>query len=255
MRLARSLLLCAALLSAAASAAELKVFMAEALSAAIDPITRDFEQATGHKVTLVYATAGVLRERVRAGEAVDVVLLPRSAFDPLMAEQKFMAGTRTPVAQSMISIAVRRGFAKPDVSSVDALKASLLAARAIAHSDPAGGGAIGVHAAKVIEQLGIAEQMRPKTRTTPGGGFHELLVKGEVDLAFVQPVTAARYPELEIAGPLPAQLQDLDNFVYVAAVAANTREPAAARAYIQHLASPAAAGVIKSKGIEPLGQR
>lgn len=254
MRHARFLLLCA-LLSTGVCAAELKVFTAEALSAAIDPITQDFEKATGHKVTVVYATAGVLRDRVRAGEAVDVVVLPRSAFDPLMAERKIAADTQTPIAQSLIAIAVRRGFPKPDVSTPEALKASLLASRAIAHSDPQGGGAIGVHAAKVIEQLGITEQMRPKTRTTPGGGFHELLIKGDVDLAFVQPITAARYPELEVAGPLPAELQDLNNFVYVAAVGAASGEPAVARAFIQHLASPTAAAVIKSKGIEPLNKR
>lgn len=255
MRNVRSLLLCAVLLPMGALAADLRVFIAEALSAATDPITQQFEKATGHRVILVYATAGVLRDRALAGEAVDVILLPRSAFDVLMAAQKFAAGAPVPIAQSLISIAVRRGFPKPDVSTAEALKASLLAARAIGHSDPAGGGAIGIHAAKVIERLGITEQVRPRTRTTPGGGFHDLLIKGDVDLAFVQPITAARYPELEVAGPLPAELQDLHNFVYVAAIAATAREPAAARAFIEHLASPAAAAVIESKGIAPLNQR
>lgn len=241
----------ALLLGGPAAAAEVKAFIAEAFRGAMDVIATDYEKASGNKLTVVYGTAGALRDRIRAGEPVDVALLPRSSFDPLLADRKLVGGTEAPISQALIALAVRAGSPKPDISTPDALRSSLLAARAIGHSDPAFGGAIGQHAVKVIEQLGITQEMRPKTKMTRGGEFHELLATGEVDLVFGQPMTVMRDARLELVGPLPAQLQDVHNFLYLAAVTSNAADPAAARSLVQYLASPAAARVIKAKGMEP----
>ena len=234
-----------------AAAAEVRAFIAEAFRGAMDVIAVDYEKASGNKLTVVYATAGVFRDRIRAGEPVDVVLLPRSVFDPLMSERKLVAGSEAPIAQSLIVLAMRAGSSKPDISTAEGVRATLLATRAIGHSDPAQGGAIGQHAVKVIEQLGITQQVRPKTKMTRGGEFHELLATGEVDLVFAQPMTVMRDARLEIVGPLPQNLQDAHTFLYVAALASQATDPAAGRGLVQYLASPAAARVIKSKGMEP----
>lgn len=208
----------ALLLCSPAAAAEVRAFIAEAFRSAMDVIAADYEKASGIRLTMVYATAGVLRDGIRAGEPVDVALLPRSSFDPLLAERKVVAGTEAPIGQAVISLAVRAGSPKPDISTPGAVRSALLAARAIGHSDPALGGAIGQHAVKVIEQLGITQQVRPKTKMTRGGEFHELLAIGEVDIVFAQPMTVMRDARLELVGPLTAELQDAHTFLYIAAV-------------------------------------
>lgn len=237
------------------AAADVKAFIAEVFRGPMDLIAADYEKASGNKLSVVYATAGVLRDRIRAGEPVDVTLIPRAAFDQLLAERRLLAGSEIPIGQSLISLAVRAGSAKPDISTPDAVRSTLLAARAIGYSDPAFGGAIGQHAVKVIEQLGITQELRPKTRMTRGGEFHELLATGEVDIVFGQPITVMRDPRLELVGPLPPQLQDARNFVYIAAVTSQTADAGAARSLVQYLASPTAARVIRMAGMEPLPTR
>jgi molybdate transport system substrate-binding protein len=147
-----------------AHAAEITVLSAVAMKPALDDLGREFERRTGQKVTLAYATAGIVRDRVRDGEAVDVA---RSAFDPLLAQEKIVPGSGVRVAQSMLAMAVCAGAPKPDISSVDALKRSLLAAKSIVYPDPAKGGATVIYAARVIGRLGITDEMKPKTRLVP----------------------------------------------------------------------------------------
>jgi molybdate transport system substrate-binding protein len=233
------------------AAAEIKVLSAEAMKPALDEIVRDFERTSEHKVSVAYATAGVTRDRIRGGELADVAIMPRSAFDPLMAEGKIAAGSATQVAQSLLGIAVPAGRPKPDISTVDALKRTLLAAKSIGYSDPTKGGAIGLQAARVIERLGLTEQLKAKTTLTPAGEFREILAKGQVELAIVMPIVVANDPRIEVVGPLPAELQNKPDLAFLAGVGANAKEPVAAKAFIQHLLSPAAARVIKTKGMEP----
>jgi molybdate transport system substrate-binding protein len=232
-------------------AAELKVLSAVAMKPALDDLAREFERTSGHKVTLVYATAGIIRDRIRGGETADVAIMPRSAFDPLVTEGKIAASSATRVAQSLVAVAVRAGAPKPDISSVEALKRSLLAAKSIVYPDPTKGGATGIHAARVIERLGIAEQMKSKTTLTPAGEYAEVVAKGEAEIAIVQPIVVMNYPGVDLVGPLPAELQNTTDFVFLAGIGANAREPDGGKALIQYLLSPAAAGVIKAKGMEP----
>ena len=140
---------------AAGAAAEIKVLSAVAMQAALDDIARAFERTTTHKVTISYATAGVLDNRIQSGELADVTILPKPVFEALVAGGKIVAGSVAIFAQSTVGVSVRVGAPKPDISSVDALKRSLLAAKSIVYADPAQGAASGIYFLLVLERLGI----------------------------------------------------------------------------------------------------
>ena len=231
--------------------AEIKVLCAEAMKPVFEDLVRDFERASDNKVTAAYATAGVIANRIRGGELTDGVIMPRSVFSPLVNEGKIVSGSATRVAQSLLAVAVPAGAPKPDISTVEAFKRTLLAAKSITYPDPTKGGAIGIQAARVIDRLGLTEQLKSKTTLTLAGEFREILAKGQAELAIVPPVAVVNYPGIDLVGPLPAELQNTTDFDFMAGIDANAKESAAAKALIQYLLSPAAARVIKAKGMEP----
>ena len=155
-----------------ASAAEIKVLSASALHPVVDALLPDFEKASGHKVAVDYDTAGAVAERVQKGEAVDLVLSAVPRIDQLQAQGKIVAGERTIIAKVGVGAFVRKGAAKPDISSADAFKRAMLAAKSIAYPDPAGGGASGIYVARLLERLGIAAEMKPTTRLATLGTLY-----------------------------------------------------------------------------------
>jgi molybdate transport system substrate-binding protein len=167
-----------------------------------------------------------------------------------LVNEKRIAGDAMKMARSPLAIAVRAGAAKPDVSTVEALKRTLLAAKAITYPDPTKGGQIGVQAGRLVERLGLTDQLKSKTILTVAGEFREVLAKGDADIAIVFPTVIANNKALALAGVLPAELQpaDLD---FMIGIDAQAKEPAAAKALIQYLLSPAAAAMLKAKGLEP----
>ena len=198
-----------------------------------------------------YATAGIIRDRIRDGEAADIGIMPKSAFDPLVASGKIATSSATVIARSLIAVAVPSGSAKPDISSAEAVKRSLLAAKSIVYPDPTKGGATGIHAARVIERLGITAEMKPKTTLVPGSEYRDVLAKREAEIGIVQPMVVMGAPGVDIVGPLPAELQNTTDFVFYGGITANAKESAAADAFIKFLLAPEAARVIKAKGMEP----
>ena len=234
-----------------ANAAEIKVLSAVAMKPALDDLSREFERKTGHTVTMAYATAGIVRDRIRDGETVDVAIAPRSAFDPLLTQGRIVPGTATVVARSLVAVAVPAGAPKPDISTVEALKRALLAAKSVVYPDPTQGGATGIHAARVIERLGIAAEMKAKTRLVPGSEYADVLAKREAELAIVQPMVVLGVPGVELVGPLPEELQDKTNFVFWAGVGVSAKEAEVASAFIKYLLTPDAVRAIKAKGMEP----
>ncbi|PYM44055.1 MAG: molybdate ABC transporter substrate-binding protein [Candidatus Rokuibacteriota bacterium] len=232
-------------------ASEIKVLSAVAMRAALDELAPEFERQTGQKVAITYATAGVLRDRIQGGEMVDLTILPRPAMDPLVMQGKIAPGTVTIFARSANSVAVRAGAPKPDISTVEAFKRAMLAAKSVAYADPARGGGSGIHFASVLARLGIVEEMKPKTKLTPGDESVQLVAKGEAEIAVVNTPVILREPGVELVGPLPAELQNTTDFVFFAGVGATAKEPEAAKALINYLVAPAAARVIKAKGLEP----
>ena len=150
-----------------ARAAEIKLLCAAALHPAIDALIPDFEKSSGHKVTVTYGKSGAVADRVQKGEAADIVINSVPLIDQLQAQGKVVAGSRVIIAKVGVGAFVRKGAAKPDISSADAFKRSMLAARSIAYPDPASGGASGIYMASLLERLGIAAEMKPKTKLSP----------------------------------------------------------------------------------------
>jgi molybdate transport system substrate-binding protein len=233
----------------AAQAAEVKVLTSVALTSALNQLAPEYERTTGNKLTIGYSLIADIRKRVLAGESADVVILSRPVMDKLQEDGKFAPGPIVNVAGTAVAVAVRAGAPKPDIGSVDALRRTLLAAKSIVYADPAKGGASGVVFAHVIDRLGIAEQLRPKTTLVPGAQSADVVAKGEAEIGVAQTSEIVPVAGAQLVGPLPAELASTT--VFSAAIGAQTHAPEAAKSLIQFLTGPAAAPVFKSQGLEP----
>lgn len=231
-----------------AEAAALKVLSAIGMQVVMEDLGPKFERATGHTLALTFDMTERVVKRVHGGETADVIVLPRQGIDGLVKDGKAAAGTVTAIAQSGIGLAVRQGAPKPDIASPDALKRTLLAAKSITYNNPESGAASGVHFAKVLERLGIADAMQPKT-VFPKAGFGREVLNGDADIAINQIQVLMTVPGLEVVGPLPGDLQN--TIVFAAALMDSTPKRDAAQALIQFLRTPEVAAVIKAKGLEP----
>jgi molybdate transport system substrate-binding protein len=229
--------------------AEIKALMSIGVQSAIEDLAPKFEKVSGHKLLPVFGLAAPLSRRVADGEPADLLIGTREGIDALIKAGKVVQGSNSTLAGSGVGIAVRKGEPKPDISTPDALKRTLLATRAIGYGNPAAGGAGGVHFAKVIERLGIVEQMKPKTKyLMPGSFVGTMLVSGEVDLGVQQIPELIFISGVDLVGPLPGDLQATT--VFAAGVPSSAKEPNAARALITFLGSPEAASVFKAKGFD-----
>lgn len=232
-----------------AHAAEIKVLSTVAMSATLDELKPKFEAATGNKVTIVYSLIADLRKRIQEGETADVMILSRAALDELQGQGKVASGSIANLASSYVAIAVRAGAAKPDIGSVDALKGALLAAKSIVYADPAKGGASGVHFAKVLDRLGIAEQMKSRTILVPGAQAAEVVAKGEAEMGVAQASEIVPIAGAQLVGPLPGDLNNVT--VFAGGIGPASKDPVAAKALMQYVTGPVGAGVLKSKGMDP----
>ena len=206
-RTARYVITAAFLVLAAgtAHADEIKVIVANALKDAYAQLATDFEKATGHKITTTYSGTVASAKRVSSGEAFDIVIIGSDAIDQLMKAGHVAQGSRADIAKSGVGVAVRNGLPKPDVSSADNLKATVLAAQSVAFS----AGPSGEYVERLLKQLGIFDQTAAKTkRPSSGAEVAGLLIKGEVDFGFGQVSEFLNVAGLTDLGPLPAQLQN-----------------------------------------------
>jgi molybdate transport system substrate-binding protein len=235
-----------------AEAAEIKVLSAFGMQSVLEDLGPKFERATGHKLALTFATGGATVKRVQGGDVFDVVITLRQGIDTLVKDGKAPAGNVTILASAGISVAIRKGAPKPDISSPDALKRTLLAAKSIAYVNPASGGASGIHFAKVLDRLGIANEMKSKTvfpnpQTPAEVGV--LVANGEAEIGVHIIQELIPVAGIDIVGPLPGDLQN--TIVFAAAVMASAKDPEAAKALVNSLRTPEAAAAIKAKGMEP----
>jgi len=236
-----------------ASAAEIKALATIALQSVMEDLAPRFEKASGHKVSIAFGLGVPLAKRVQEGEAADLLLGPRGSIDGLIKAGRLEPGSDINLARSSVGVAVRKGAPKSDISTPEALKRALIAAKSISYSNPAFGGASGVHFGKVIERLGIAEEMMAKTKFPPEGGFTaRLLATGEAELAVQQIGELISVPDVELLGPLPRELQSVTTFA--AAIPSAAHQPDAARALIKYLQSPEATAVMKAKGLDPIAE-
>jgi molybdate transport system substrate-binding protein len=237
------------MLSSLVQAAEVKVLASVALTAALNELAPQYERATGNKLSLGYSLVADIRKRVLDGETADVIILSRPVMDELQKQDKLTAGSIADVAGIAVAVTARAGAPKPDISSVDALKRSLLAAKSVVYADPAKGGLSGVYFARVLDRLGIAEQMKPKTVLVPGDQSAELVAKGEAEIGVAQTSEIIPVAGAQLVGPLPGDLNLVT--VFSAGLGAGTKAADAATSYVKFITGPAAATVLKARGMDP----
>jgi molybdate transport system substrate-binding protein len=224
----------------------IKVLASNSIRAVMGELVPQFERASGHRVSLSYDPAKVMLARIERGETADLAITGSAAIDDLVKQGKLLAGSRRALARCRVGIAVLAGQPKPDISSVAAFKRALLGARSVAYTQE---GASGMHFAGLIERLGIAEQVKAKAVRQPGGLIGELVAAGKAEIAIQQIPELMAVPGIELVGPLPAEIQLVT--VSSAGIFAGTQQAEAAQALIEFLAAPAAAKVMKAKGLEP----
>jgi len=237
------LTLAALSVSAVVEAAEIRVLSTVGVQPATPEIIAQFEGATGHRIAVTYGLAAVLKTKFLEGEPADVLILTSPIVDDLVQQGKVAPGSKVDIGRSGVGVGVKAGAPKPDISTPEALKNAVLAAKSIGYSKA---GASGVVFARVLERLGIAEQVKAKYRDT-GTRAGEMLASGEIELGAAQIPELMAVPGVEVVGPLPADLQTIT--IFSVALATEAREADAAKAFIQFLSGPRAAPVYKAKGL------
>jgi molybdate transport system substrate-binding protein len=233
-------------LSSAAKAAELKVLAGGSIAGPLNELKAQFERDTGHKLTVHFDSTPNLIKLATSDAPFDLGVVPIDVFKDAAAKAKFVAEPTIDIARVGYGVAVRAGARKPDISTPEALKETLIKAQSIA-TLPAS--AAGAYVLSVFERLGIGEAMKAKIKTQPTpAAIPQAVAKGEAELGvFLTNVLIA--PGVELAGPFPAQLQQ--ELIFTAAVARASKEADAAKAFISYLTTPAAIAVIKAKGMNP----
>ena len=230
----------------AANAAEVKVMAGAGMSGAFGELVPQFERATGHKIVILYGAGATFKKQIEAGEAFDLVIIDSGEVDDLIKQGKIAGDTRVDIVRAGIGVAVREGAPKPDISSVDAFRNTLLNVKSVTYASTS------THLPKVFDRLGIAEQMKGKTKLNALVRVPQVIAAGEVELAIAGIPTLLSVKGVQVVGLLPAELQSW--FVNTAGVSAAAKQPDAAKALIKHLTAPEAAAVIKANGMEPLGR-
>jgi len=224
--------------------APIKVLSGGAMRTLMIEIVPLFERARGTRVEIEFRLTSVLHKEIEDGAAFDVALLPRPEIDELAKAGKIAASGIKDVTRSAVGLAVRTGAPKPAIGTVADFKRTLLAARSIAYSD----GPSGAYIAALLERLGIAEEMKPKTKLT-GGPVAEIVASGEAEIGMQQIVAILPIKGADLVGPLPSELQNV--IIYAAGLAAGARQPERARAFVGFLAGSDALRLIRAKGLEP----
>jgi molybdate transport system substrate-binding protein len=239
-------------LTGAASAAEVRVMISGGLTAAYNALVPEFERATGNKVITAYGpsmgtTVNAIPVRLDRGEPADVLIMVGYALGDLVKQGKVVADSRVDLVKSPIGIAVKSGAPKPDISSADAVKRALLAAKSVAYSDSASGVYVST---EMFQRLGITEDMKGKARQIPAEPVAGVVARGDAEIGLQQISEMLPVPGVDIVGPLPSELQKIT--VFSAGVATTSKEPGAGKALIKFLASPAASAAIVKSGMEPI---
>jgi len=236
---------------AQAHGAELRVFVGGAMTETVSKIGADFARSSGHGLEFVSDTTGALVNKLKAGEKADVIVVTEAAIEGLQKDGALAQGSRTELVRALVGVGVKAGAASPDLSSVDAFKRSLLAAKTVSYVDPKAGGTSGTYFEGLLAKMGIAEQMKPKiVYRTQGAGVADAVAKGEAELGITFIAELSPNKGVKIAGPLPNEIQLPTN--YVAAIPRVSANQDAARAFIQAMTAPGGEAVFKGAGLQPL---
>jgi len=223
--------------------ADIKVMLSLAFKEAYLELVPQFERATGNKVSTSWVGSVQMMSRLKGGEAVDLVILSASSLDELI--KAGIIADRQDIAKSGVAAAVKAGAPKPDISSGEALKRAVLAAKSVAYST----GPSGIYLIELFQRMGIADQIRSKVKQVQGEPAGAAVARGEAELGFQQMSELLPVPGIDLVGPLSPDVQNIT--VFAAGVHKQAQAADAARALVKFFKSPAAAPVIREKGMEP----
>jgi molybdate transport system substrate-binding protein len=238
-------ILIALLLAPSLQAAEIRVISGGAAKAFVQPLAESFKADSGHSVVLDFQPMGPLVKSLAGGQSVDMVIVTSEVLEQLEREGRLPKGAGRPLARVGVGVAVNEHAPDPDISSVDAFRRTLLAARSVVYIDPTIGTS-GKHVAEVLARLGIVEQMKPKTTLLKGGYVVEPVGRGEIELGIHQISEMLPVKGVRVVGPLPAELQKYTT--YVAVPIATSSQTAVVDAFVRHLTGPAARAQLPALG-------
>jgi len=229
-------------------AAEVTLIAPGGARAAVEQLIPGFERKTGNKVKATFGSGNGTKKQVVSGEAFDVPIV-QPPYPDVLASGNVVAGSATPLASVAVGVAVKKGAPKPDISTPEAVKKMLLAAKSISYPNPAGGAAAGVSFDETLKKLGIAEQVESKIKRAQGGaGAMKLAAQGEVEIGLTF-MSEMEEPGIDIVGPLPREISTPTSLVGF--VSSHAKDPAAAKALLEYLSGPEAAAVYKAQGMKP----
>ena len=233
-------------LATTSQAAEIKVLASAAVEEPFIELVPQFEKATGHKVVWAWAGSFDIQKRIAGGEAADLVILASGPADELIKQGKLTAGSRTNFAKSEIGVAVRAGAPKPDISTAEAVKKAVIAAKSVAYS----GGASGAYIVSMFEKMGIADQVETKTATVkPGEPVGEVVARGDAELGFHQVSEFLPVKGIDYLGTLPPEIQNIT--VFAGGIHSEAKDAAATKALVDFLTAPSVATILKKHGLDP----
>jgi len=240
-----------AAMSQLAKANEIRVVSGGAFRQALTPLATQYEKESGNKVAITYRTVGQHLALIRGGqEEFDVAILTPEAIDTLTRDGKIVPGSRTDLAKTGVGVVVKSGSPLPDISTDDAFRKTLLAAKSVAFIDPKAGGSSGIYVERLLVQLGIADQVNAKAVLVHGGAVADHIADGEAEIGIHQISEILPVAGTTLVGPLPADIQNFT--VYAAGVGTAARDAGVASALVKFLSGPDARPVIKAKGMETL---
>ena len=239
-------------LACAADAAEIRVMISGGLTAAFNTLVPEYERQTGNKVLVAYGpsmgtTVNAIPVRLERGEPADVLIMVGYALGDLITKGKVIADSRVDLVKSPIGVAVKAGAARPDLSSAEALRRALLAAKSVAYSDSASGVYVST---EMFKKLGIEEEMKTKAKMIPATPVGEIVAKGEAEIGFQQISELKPVAGIDIVGPVPDDLQKIT--IFSAGIATVAKEPEAGKTLIRFLGSAAAHDTIVGSGLDPI---
>jgi molybdate transport system substrate-binding protein len=253
--LAAFVLIAAMHIARTADAAEIRVLSSGSLKAALPQLVRDFQKSSGDTATIEYGPAGAVVGRIEKDDAADVVIVSRSQLEKLASNGKVVPDSLVNIAGIALGVAVRKGAPKPDISNVEAFKRALLSARSIGYRDPITGSTSGIYTAGLLERLGIAQDLKPKLRLDRSEGdvpenVFLGVANGEVEMQIGQITEIVISPGVDLAGPLPSEIQNTT--LMAAGIITASKAQDSARALISFISSPSAAAVLKASGFQPV---
>ncbi len=228
------------------NAAEIRVLSTQATEETYRELVPQFEKASGHKVSTIFTGTLDVQKRLAAGETYDMIIMAGPAIDAQIKAGKAVAGSRVDIAKSGVAVGVPKGAPKPDISTTEALKKTVLAAKSIGYST----GPSGVYIVTLFEKLGVLDQVKVKLKQTPTGVFvGTIIANREVDIGFQQVSELGNYPGVDYVGPLPADVQQTT--VFSSGITVDAKEAEAARALVKFLTTSEAGEAFKKRGMEP----